>query len=185
MLQSDIYSGIYKAFIITSVISFLISMFSEGKTSYNSLISGYSTLTLGLLLILTIIITKIMEINNNSSTMQLMMTILTTLGPFLLILSIVGFILYLIIFYKDPIIENHVSKSYHTFSNITIILLLIQLFIVYSKIINTKEFIENGKISKVLSSSMYLLSILASFTTMIIFIILKYFRTDGFQVLNN
>jgi hypothetical protein len=175
------YSGIYKALIISSVVSFLISIFSEGKTSYNSLISGYSSLTLGLMMILTIVITKIMEINSGFTTKQLLMTILMSLGPFLLMMSIIGFILYLIILYKDPILENHVSNSYHTFSNITIVLLLIQIFIVYSKILDTKEFEESGKISKILSSLLYLLGVLSLYSTMIIYIILKYFRTDGFQ----
>jgi uncharacterized membrane protein len=52
---------------------------------------------------------------------------------------------------------------------------------VYSKILNTKEFEESGKISKILSSLLYLLGVLSLYSTMIIYIILKYFRTDGFQ----
>jgi len=176
------YSGIYKAFIIASVVSFLISIFSTGKTSYNSLVSGYSSLTLGLMMILTIVITKIMGLNSGSTTKELLLTILTSLGPFLLMMFVIGFVLYLIIVYKDPILENHVSNSYHTFSNITIILLLIQIFIVYSNILGTKEFEESGKISKVLSSLLYLLSVLSLYSSMIIYIVLKYFRTDGFQV---
>ena len=176
-----LYSGVYKALIISSVVSFLISIFSEGKTSYNSLISGYSSLTLGLMMILTIVITKIMEVNSGSTTKELLLTILMSLGPFLLMMSIIGFILYLIIVYKDPILDNHVSKSYHTFSNITIVLLLIQIFIVYSKILDTKEFEESGKISKILLSLLYLLGVLSLYSTMIIYIILKYFITDGFQ----
>jgi lysylphosphatidylglycerol synthetase-like protein (DUF2156 family) len=176
------YSGIYKAFIISSIVSFLISIFSTGKTAYNSLISGYSSLTLGLMMILTIVITKIMKLNSGSTTKELLLTILMSLGPFLLMMFIIGFILYLIIVYKDPILENHVSNSYYTFSNITIILLLMQIFIVYSKILDTKEFEESGKISKILSSLLYLLGVLSLYSTMIIYIVLKYFRTDGFQV---
>jgi uncharacterized membrane protein len=114
----------------------------------------------------------------------MILTILITLGPFLLMLAVIGFILYLIIFYKEPIIDNHVSKNYYTFSNITIILLLIQLYIIYQNI-NTKEFDISGKISKVTSSLIYLIGVLTSFSAMIIYIILKYFRTDGFQMLNH
>ena len=165
--------------------SFLISIFSGGKTSYNSLISGYSSLTLGLMMILTIIITKILELNSKVSNKELLIIILMSLGPFLLMLTIVGFILYLIIFYKDPILENHVSNSYYTFSNITITILLIQIYIIYSNILNTKEFIESGKISRILSSVMYLFCVLTLYSTMIIYIVLKYFRTDGFQGLQN
>jgi hypothetical protein len=178
------YSGVYKALIIGSVVSFLISFFSTGKMSYNSLISGYSTLTLGIMLILTILISKILEITKNDTTSQMLITILISLGPFLLMLTVIGFILYLIIFYKTPILDNHVSQSYYTFSNITIILLLIQIYIVY-KNITTKEFDVSGKISKVTSSLIYLIGVLSSLSAMIIYIVLKYFRTDGFKVLNN
>jgi hypothetical protein len=178
------YSGVYKALIIASVVSFLISFFSTGNMSYNSLISGYSTLTLGIMLILTILISKILEITKNDPASQMFITILVSLGPFLLMLAVIGFILYLIIFYKTPILENHVSQSYYTFSNITIILLLIQIYIVY-KNINTKEFDISGKISKVTSSLIYLIGVLSSLSAMIIYIVLKYFRTDGFQLLKN
>ena len=177
------YESIYKALMFGSAISFIISNFTTGKNSYNSLISGYSILILGIMMILTILISKVLEITKNDSTKQMMLTILITLGPFLLMLAVIGFILYLIIFYKEPIIDNHVSQNYYTFSNITIILLLIQLYIIYQNI-NTKEFDISGKISKVTSSLIYLIGVLTSFSAMIIYIILKYFRTDGFQMLH-
>jgi len=175
------YSKIYIAFLLTSIISFIISIFTEGKTSYNSLISGYSSLIIGLMMILTIVITKIMEFNIGITTTQLLMKIVMSLGPFLLLLSIVGFILYLIIVYKDPIVENHVSNSYHKFSNMTISLIIIQIAIFYYIISSTKEFKENGKISVISSSLLYLCNVISLYSTMIMYIILKYYRTDGFQ----
>ena len=178
------YSGVYKALIIGSVVSFLISFFSSGKMAYGSIISGYSILTLGVMLILTILITKVLETTKNDSTKQIIISILMTLGPFLLMLAVIGFVLYLIIFYKDPILDNQVSQNYYTFSNITLILLLIQLYIIYQNI-TTKEFDTTGKISKVTSSLIYLIGVLTSISAMIIYIILKYFRTDGFQMLNH
>jgi hypothetical protein len=94
-------------------------------------------------------------------------------------LAIIGFILYLIIFYKQPITEGHVSKSYYTFSNINIILLLLQIYLVYLNI-DTDKFETTGKISKVTSSLLYLLGVLTGICSIILFTILKYFRTDGF-----
>ena len=59
------YSNIYKAFIIGSVISFAISIFSQSHiTAYNSSIAGYSILILAILTILTILILKVLEVNN-------------------------------------------------------------------------------------------------------------------------
>jgi hypothetical protein len=178
------YSSVYKALIIGSVVSFLINFFSSGKTAYGSLISGYSTLTLGVMLILIILITKVLEITKNDSTIQIMLSILITLGPFLLMFAVIGFILYLILFYKEPILENQVSHNYYTFSNITVVLLLIQVYIVYQNI-TTKEFDISGKISKITSSLIYLIGVLTSISAMILYIILKYFRTDGFQLLSH
>ena len=177
------YSSVYKALIIGSVVSFLISFFSSGKTAYGSLLSGYSTLTLGVMLILVILITKVLEITKNDSAIQIMLSILITLGPFLLMLAVIGFILYLILFYKEPILENRVSHNYYTFSNITVVLLLIQVYIIYQNI-TTKEFDISGKMSKITSSLIYLIGVFTSISAMILYIVLKYFRTDGFQLLS-
>ena len=178
------YTSIYKALIFGSVISFIVCFFSSGITSYNSSISGYSILILGIMMILTILITKILGVPTNSSTMQLLLVIVTSLGPFLLMLGVIGFMLYLIIYYKEPILENKVSASYTTFSSITTLLLLLQLYVIYTNI-TTSEFETSGKLSSVTSGLLYLLSILSLASTLTIYIILKYFRTDGFQVKKN
>jgi lysylphosphatidylglycerol synthetase-like protein (DUF2156 family) len=172
------YVGIYKALIMASVIGFLISFFSQGTISYGSMLAGYSVLVLGIMMILLILFTQILKVTQNDSAFQIIWTIFMTSGPFLLMLSIIGFVLYLLIKYKDPINDNHISHSYHTFSNITIILLLLQIYMVYTNIA-TKEFEVSGKMSKVTSSIIYLLGVLTGICSMIMYIILKFFRTDG------
>lgn len=77
------------------------------------------------------------------------------------------------------IMANHVSQSYYTFSNIAIVLLLLQLYIVYTNI-SSDKFETSGKLSKVTSSLIYLLAVLTSMCSLILFIILKYYTTDGF-----
>jgi uncharacterized membrane protein len=79
------------------------------------------------------------------------------------------------------IIDEHVSKSYYTFSNIAIVLLLLQLYIVYTNI-STERFESTGKISKLTSSLVYLLGVLTSMCSLILYTILKYYTTDGFKV---
>jgi hypothetical protein len=178
------YVNIFKALICGTIISFIISVFTSGATSYNSSIAGFSILILSIMMILTMIITKVLKTTlSNSSTTQLMITILSQLGPFLLMLLIISFILYLTVTYKTPILENHISPNYHTFSNITIILILVQLSIVYTNIF-TKEFISSGKLQPITSAMLYAVGILSVASTIIIYIILKYFRTDGFQISN-
>jgi len=178
--MKDWYSSIYKAFIIAAIISFIIGFFTEGKTSLGSFITGYSVLILGIMMILLILFNGIMKVTSGQTMMQTMYTFLFTTGPFLLMLGVISFILYLLITYKAIILDNHVSKSYYSFSNITIILIFIQLYIVYTNI-TTNNFETSGKFSKVTSSMVYLLGVLSAISSIILFTILKYFTTDGFS----
>ena len=92
---------------------------------------------------------------------------------------VIAFTLYLMIKYKPIIIDNHVSSNYNSFSNINIILIIIQLYIVYTNI-TSDSFEKTGKISKVTSSMVYLLGVLSGISSIILYTILKYFTTDGF-----
>jgi len=177
--MSDWYSSIYKGFIISAIVSFVIGFFSEGNVSLGSYITGYSVLILGIMMILLILFNSIMKITEGQSILQILYTILLTAGPFLLMLGVIAFILYLMITYKTIILDNHISSSYNSFSNINIILILIQLYIVYTNI-SSDSFEKTGKISKVTSSMVYLLGVLSAISSIIIYTILKYFTTDGF-----
>jgi len=179
--MKDWYSSIYKAFLMSSIIAFIISFFSQGEVSIGASIAGYSVLILGILMILIILFQNILKYYGNQGLLQFIFTILATAGPFLLILGVIGFILYLIIFYKNLIVDNHVSLGYYTFSNIAKILLLIQLYIVY-KNISSNQFENNGKLSLLTSSLIYLLGVLTAICSLILFTILKYYTTDGFTI---
>lgn len=178
------YESIYKAFIFGSAIAFIISFFTTGNNYYNSVISGYIILTMGIMMIITMLITKVLEIQPNGSTTQIVLSVIMKLGPFLLMMFIIGFTLYLLINYKTPISEGKVSTSYNTFSNITLMLILLQIYLIYSNM-DKQEFKTNGYISSLTTSLLYLLGVLTLFTTGTIYVILKYFRADGFQTLNN
>ena len=177
--MSGWYSSIYKAFIISAIISFVIGFFSEGKVSLGSYITGYSVLILGIMMILLILFNSIMKITEGQSILQILYTILLTAGPFLLMLGVIAFILYLMITYKSIILQDHVANGYHSFSNINVILILIQLYIVYTNI-TSDSFEKTGKMSKVTSSMVYLLGVLSAITSIILYTILRYFTTDGF-----
>ena len=81
--------------------------------------------------------------------------------------------------YKNNIIDGHVAPSYNSFSNIIILLLLLQVYLVYTNI-STENFESSGKISKVTSSFIYLLGVLTAICSIILGTILKYYSTDGF-----
>jgi lysylphosphatidylglycerol synthetase-like protein (DUF2156 family) len=180
--MSDWYSSMYKGFILASIVSFIIAFFTKGSVSLSAYIAGYSVLILGIMMILLILFNKILGITQGQTSFQILYTILMTTGPFILMLSVVAFILYLMITYKNKILEEYIPQGYYSFSNIFIILLFIQLYIVYTKI-STDKFESTGKISSVTSSILYLLGVLDAICSIIIFTILKYFSTDGFRTL--
>lgn len=179
--MADWYSTIYKACIYASAISFTLGFFTNASTSLGAYLAGYSVLTLGIMMILVILFTQVLKTNVNSSMFQILYSILMTSGPFILILAIISFVLYSLITYKNNIIKGHTAPGFNSFSNITVILLMIQLYIIVGNI-NNDKFELTGKLSKVTTSLIYLLSILTGISSIILYTILKYYSTDGFTV---
>lgn len=177
--MADWYSTMYKACIWASVISFLMGFFTQSETSLGAFIAGYSVLTLGILLILVVLFANVLRVTAGSSFFQTLLAITMTSGPFLLVLAIIGVVLYLLIKHKASIIAGHVAPGYNTFSNIVAVLLLIQLYIVYSSI-STDRFQATGKLPRVTSALVYLLGVLTTISTVILYTILTYYSTDGF-----
>jgi hypothetical protein len=183
MSNNTWYSTIYKACILASMISFIIGFFTPINVALGAYIAGYSVLTLGIMMILIVLFNNILKVSPNDSSFSILIPILITSGPFLLILTLISFILYLLINYKNSINSGHVSPSYYSFSNIIILLLLLQNYLIYSNI-GTDSFESNGKFSKVTTSLLYLIGILTAICSIILYIILKYYSTDGFTNLN-
>ena len=181
--MSDWYPNIYKACIYAGMIAFIIGFFTDSQTSLGAYISGYSVFTLGIMMILVILFTNVLKITQNESLMKILYAIMMTAGPFILILGVISFVLYLLINYKDNIIAGHVAPGYNSFSKIIVMLLLIQFYLVNSNI-DSEKFETTGKISKVTSSIIYLLGVLTAICAIILYTILKYFSTDGFRLMS-
>ena len=180
--MSEWYSSMYKGFIVTGIIAFIVGIFSSGDISINSYISGYCIIILGIMMILTLLINNSLKPNQGESSFEMAQSILMTMGPFLLMLGVISFILYLLITYKEIIVEQNVSSGYYAFSNISVVLLLFQLYIVYLNI-SSQKFEQTGKITKVNASLIYLLGVLGTITSIIMYTILRYFTTDGFTTI--
>jgi hypothetical protein len=183
MSNNTLYSTIYKACILASMVSFVIGFFSPVNISLGSYIAGYSVLTLGIMMILIVLFSNILRVSSNDLSGSSITPILITSGPFLLILAVISFILYLLINYKNNINDGNVSPSYNLFSNIILLLLLVQNYLIYRNI-GTDNFESYGKFSKVTTSLLYLIGILTAICSIILYIILKYYSTDGFTNFN-
>lgn len=169
-------SSIYKAFINVAFIAFIIGMSTTGTVSINCYQSGYVLLALSIMMILIQLLNNFQSKKDGSNSIG---AIVLNLLPLSMMLFIVSSLLYFNIIYRDIIVEGRVSLGFNTFSNIVIILLLIQTYIIYSAI-SSKSFQEKG-ISSVTSGTILLLAILTGISTNIIRTILKYFTTDGFE----
>lgn len=180
--MGSLYASVYKGFIISSVISFLIHFFSSGNTSFGALIAGYSVLSLGIMLILIVLINSISKITDQSTTQILYSSVLVSL-PFLLILAVLGIMLYLIITNKTNIIEGRVSDLFYSFNNIIVLLIMLQTYLIY-KNIDTERFETTNRISKITASISNLISVLAGICSLIVFVVLTYYKTDGFTTLD-
>jgi magnesium-transporting ATPase (P-type) len=187
----DVY--LWKATIIAAMITFIIYMFTSGVNSLNASIAGYSLLIITILGIMIQLIRKPISNQEGTSTLKMVINVLTLTGPFFIILAIIGFMLYLLISYKNPIINNQVSTSFNTFSNITLFLILIIIYFIYNHVMcdgaecvgDSKYYDETGKIGKISNSILYLLSLFAVISTSIVYTILTFYRTDGFQKMKN
>jgi hypothetical protein len=177
--MSEWYSSIYKALIFAGLIAFIVGFFTNDKTSLGAYMAGYSVYILAILMILTILLSNLLRVSANDSLFYQIYSIFTVTGPFILILAVISFVLYLLIKYKDNIIAGHVSTGYNSFSNIIVILLFIQFYLVYTNI-SSDRFQKTGNMPNVVSSSIYLFGVISAICSIILYTILKYYTTDGF-----
>ena len=181
--MNRLYSNIYKSLMITSIILFLISILSSGNVSFGAEISGYSLLTLSIIMITFIVITQYITKIKGQVNLQTILSTIVISGPFILLFAIIGFILYSLIYYKSRITNGQVSNDYYIFNLWCIIVLSIETIFLYNNL-NNPDFELNGKISNLSISILYLMSVILSIMSIILYVILKYYQTDGFTSFN-
>lgn len=164
----DNYDFIYKSFLLVSTISFSISFFFSGSVAYNSMLSGY----IGLLFALFMLILRLTGSNQNENN-NVIFTIITKYPPFLFLIGVVIFIITLITSHKDTILGDHVPYAYNTYNNIAMIIFIYQMFILFNFDFSQLSY-------PYFTSSLSTLIILLCYVK--IYIIFKYFTTDGFLV---
>jgi hypothetical protein len=184
------YRSTYNALLIVSVMLFLIAFGTTGDVNIGTTISAYSLLVLSIFMILVLVVnTTLLAETNDISGFQSIMDVLRSAGPLFLILGVIGFVLYLLIYYKNDILENRVSNSYYTFSNITTLIVLTQIYLLYTNMnnMNNMKTTDDGfntpfKLSKVVSGCLLIIGLFSLMSSMILYTILRYYTTDGFTV---
>jgi hypothetical protein len=192
------FNSMIKTFYTSLIIIGIIVLFSTvGTTSMGSLtgtIVGFSLICAGIALIICLLLYNIFanqhssgleyQRSNNSNSSLLMdkrtiyMTMLYTTGPFLVLLLIVGYIIYLINKYKVRISEGNVAPGYVSFTNVSILLIMLQLWLFYSAM-QQKNFKATGRLDRVYSMLLYFIGIINIVSVITLYIILARYSTDG------
>jgi hypothetical protein len=104
-------------------------------------------------------------------------------GPFLFILGVITFVLYLLIKYQSSILDENTAPGYNFYNNIIAIISLIQICLIYRSI-TTEDFDKTSKLSKLTSSIIYLFGVFMAINTLSLYRIFEYYSTDGFTIYN-
>lgn len=166
------FTGVYKMFIYTATVLFIIYMFSaSGTTAVGALIASFFIFGLGLLMILMLTINHLQIIHSS------IFNLIKTAGPVLILVGFIGYLLWLVFNYKPIIESGHVSPTYNTFMNISVLLILAQIWL----LIQNQGASGYIAMNNITSSILYLLNVLLFICVNIIHSTLRYFTTDGFN----
>jgi len=176
-MENKWYSIIYNSLLIVGVIIILCTVTSNSASSLTGTIIGFSFIVTGTLLMIGYLMNNLNSQATASSTSSLI-SALITVGPFVLLLGILIYMIYLLSYYFKQITDGHVAGGYYTFMNIFIVLLMVEFYIFYNGM-QDKTFKTSGTVGKVTGMILYLMELISIVTVITLGIILKYFSTDG------
>lgn len=180
---------IQKAFLVLSNILIILSTFITGKASRDLMISGYSFLLFSISIISIFIIKSTIErFTDNSGEVekmsQMMLSILYRTFPLLLLIGNVSFLIYQSVKFGDLIINGNLPKEYYTMSKVSAILsAMITGGLTYA--MNGEKFMKTKILSQKYNGAMYIISFFVTCATIAMYIILRYFVTDGYKNIKN
>ena len=175
--DDSIFNSLTSKFYISLITVGIILLFATiGSTSMDSLngsIAGYFLIAIGM----AILISFIIGISSKNGSQNIISAIFSV-GPFFVTIGIVAYILYLLFTYNDRIAEGNIAPGYANFTNISVILILLQLFLFYMGT-QKQSFQRDNKLDRVYSGLLYFVGVINIVAVITIGIILKYFSTDG------
>ena len=174
-IDDSIFNSLTSRFYISLITVGIILLFATiGTTSMDGLngtISGYFFIAIGI----SILVSFIISVASKGGSL---ISSIFSMGPFFVTIGIISYILYLLFTYKDRIAQGNIAPGYVNFTNISVILVLMQLFLFYMGT-QKESFERDKKLSRVYSGLLYFVGIMNIVTVITIGIILKYFSTDG------
>ena len=174
-MENKWYTIIYNSLLVVGVIIIFCTMGSNSASNLTGTIIGYSFIVTGTLLLIGYLLNNINVISGSNFSL---ISSLITVGPFVLLIGILIYMIYLLSYYFSQITAGHISSGYYTFMNIFIILLIVEFYVFYNGI-QDKAFKTTGTIGKITGMILYLLELVSIVTAITLGIVLKYFSTDG------
>jgi hypothetical protein len=188
-MMSSINTGVRYA----GSVAILVGWLTSGRTSVTSYIVGYSALSISIVMLAVMTIYKQMSGPSKGASpsdqfdWSRILAIVVTVLPFLLLLAVTVIMIILLATYGRFISEQHVAPGYY--SRTTFIVAIVAFMLTFASTMLgsiSQSWIKDAtKKNTVFASAgiLYLLSIFAAMTVYQIYVILKFFRTDGFSVI--
>jgi len=174
-MENKWYSIIYNSLLIVGLIISLVTIGSYTASNLTGTIIGYSFIVTGILLLMGHLMANI---NSISGTNTSFISAIITVGPFILLIGIIIYMIYLLSYYFSQITSGRIPGGYYTFMNIFIVLLMLEFYVFYNGM-QDKNFKITGSLGKITGMTLYLLELISIVTVITLGIILKYFSTDG------
>jgi len=175
-------SIIYNSFLFLGLLFAVISVFISGPSVSIINILSCSCLIAGIILIIgqmmIVLNQTIKESTSPLGFLGIFNLMKTNIGPFVCVLAILGFLLYLNIQFKDKIGTGHLPDEFYLFTNLNILVICAQAYIFFSGMQKKKD--SNIEfLPLTYSTFLYLLCLINVNLVIIQYNILRYFTTDG------
>jgi len=174
-MENKWYTIIYNSLLVVGLIIIFCTVGSNTASNLTGTIIGYSFIVTGSLLLIGYLLSNMNTMTGSNFSL---ISSLITVGPILLLIGILIYMIYLLSYYFSQITAGHISSGYYTFMNIFIVLLMVEFYIFYNST-QDKVFKTTGAIGKITGMILYLLELVSIVTVITLGIILRYFSTDG------
>jgi len=173
-----IFRKVTSASLIAGFIILFLTLAMSGEVGTTGKIVGFSFVLVGLIMFLSNTLSKIVRSGNKES--KSVFSLVITLGPFLPAMGLLAWAIIMFSQYYDYIAKDQLTPSFNMF---TTFLVLINLFLVRSMYnnMNSKEFEATQVVNQVSGMIMYFMEIIILVIMISMFIILRFFVTDGFK----
>ena len=170
--------------VVIVVGTILLTITISNSNTYEGMwghIFGYGFLAVGFIfkaISLGMLLGKSNSGNDNINSSDKMRFIGLSIMPFVAVALIIAYILFVLTFYFNRIVGGKVTSSYRIFSNMFILVIVVQLMLFYN---GTKDdkFKQSCMMSSVFGMVIYLLALINLVIAITIHIILAFFTTDG------